>query len=178
MIQPGILQELADNPNHPFNIAALENNVYEWVPESPMKIYYCTEDEQVFYQNALVAEAWMNANGATNVVSSNGGALSHGGCAGPAIAGGMFWMQSYHQECEIIAVDEVTELIWSISPNPSNAGTITLQGLPENVIWNVRDLAGRVVQVGEGPSINFSGYSEGVFLIETHKWGTKRVLLY
>lgn len=178
LIQPGILQELADNPNHPFNIAALENNVYEWVPESPMKIYYCTEDEQVFYQNALVAEAWMNANGATNVVSSNGGALSHGGCAGPAIAGGMFWMQSYHQECEIIAVDEVTELIWSISPNPSNAGTITLQGLPENVIWNVRDLAGRVVQVGEGPSINFSGYSEGVFLIETHKWGTKRVLLY
>ena len=177
MIQPGIIEELTNNPSHPFNIAAQDNDVYQWVPLSPMKMYYCTEDEQVFYQNALVAEEWMNANGATSVVTSNGGALDHGDCAGPAIIGGMLWMQTYHQECESVEVNEIDEFVWSIAPNPAINGITTLHGLPLNVKWKVRDLAGRIIQIGEGVSINFSGFSEGMFLIETEKWGTKRVLL-
>ena len=177
MIQPGIIEQLTNNPDHPFNISAQDNDVYEWVPLSPMKMYYCTEDEQVFYQNSLVAEEWMNENGATNVVTSNGGALDHGDCAGPAIIGGMLWMQTYHQECETVEVGEIDELVWSIAPNPAINGTTTLHGLPLNVRWKVRDLAGRIIQVGEGVSINFSGFSEGMFFIETEKWGTKRVLL-
>ena len=177
MIQPGIIAEITNNPDHPFNLAAIDNDVYEWVPLSPMKIYYCTEDEQVFYQNALVAEEWMNANGATSVATSNGGALDHGDCAGPAIFDGMLWLQTYHEDCLIIEVGEIDELVWSIAPNPAINGTTTLHGLPLNVRWKVRDLAGRIIQVGEGVSINFSGFSEGMFLIETEKWGTKRVLL-
>ncbi len=177
MLQQGIIEELTNNPDHPFNIAAQDNDVYQWVPLSPMKMYYCTEDEQVFYQNALVAEEWMNANGATSVVTSNGGALDHGDCAGPAIIGGMLWMQTYHQECESVEVNEIDEFVWSIAPNPAINGITTLHGLPLNVKWKVRDLAGRMIQIGEGVSINFSGFSEGMFLIETEKWGTKRVLL-
>ena len=177
MMQPGIIEELTNNPDHPFNLAAIDNDVYEWVPLSPMKMYYCTEDEQVFYQNSLVAEEWMNANGATSVVTSNGGALDHVDCAGPAIFGGMLWMQTYHEDCLIIEVGEVDELVWSIAPNPAINGTTTLHGLPLNVKWKVRDLAGRMIQIGEGVSINFSGFSEGMFFIETEKWGTKRVLL-
>jgi len=61
------------DPNHPFNVAAQDNDVYEWVPQSPMKMYYCTEDEQVFYNNAIIAEEWMTANGALNVTTSDGG---------------------------------------------------------------------------------------------------------
>ena len=177
MVQPGIIEQLTNNPDHPFNIAAQDNDVFEWVPLSPMKMYYCTEDEQVFYQNSLVAEEWMNANGATSVVTSNGGALDHGDCAGPAIFGGMLWMQTYHEDCLIIEVGEIDELVWSIAPNPAINGTITLHGLPLNVKWKVRDLAGRIIQIGDGLSINFSGFSEGMFFIETEKWGTKRVLL-
>ena len=177
MIQPGIIAEITNNPDHPFNLAAIDNDVYEWVPLSPMKMYYCTEDEQVFYQNSLVAEEWMNANGATSVATSNGGALDHGDCAGPAIFEGMLWLQTYHEDCLIIEVGEIDELVWSIAPNPAINGTTTLHGLPLNVRWKVRDLAGRIVQVGEGVSINFSGFSEGMFLVETEKWGIKRVLL-
>jgi hypothetical protein len=177
LIQPGLLEEITGDPNHPFNIAAQDNDVYEWVPQTPLKMYYCTQDEQVFYQNALVAEAWMNENGALNVSSSNGGPLDHGDCAGPAIFGGMLWMQTYHQGCESLEVRGIDELAWTIAPNPAINGITTLHGLPFNARWKVRDIAGRIIQIGEGVSINFSGISEGVFFIETEKWGTKRVLL-
>ena len=56
-------------------------------PESPVQMYYCTLDEQVFYENALVAEAWMNDNGASAVTVNDGGPLNHGGCALLAILG-------------------------------------------------------------------------------------------
>ena len=75
--------------DHPFFLALQANDVYQWVPESPLKMYYCTQDEQVFYDNALVAEAWMNDNGATEVSTVNGGPLDHGGCALLAILGGV-----------------------------------------------------------------------------------------
>ena len=64
-----------------------------------------------------------------------------------------------------------------IAPNPAINGITTLHGLPLNVKWKVRDLAGRMIQIGEGVSINFSGFSEGMFLIETEKWGTKKSAL-
>jgi hypothetical protein len=86
-------------------------------------------------------------------------------------------MQTYHQECESVEVSEIDELVWSIAPNPAINGITTLHGLPLNVRWKVRDIAGRIIQIGEGISINFSEFSEGMFFIETEKWGTKRVLL-
>ena len=42
---------------------------------------YCTQDEEVFYQNALSAESWMNENGATDVIAYNVGDVNHNDCA-------------------------------------------------------------------------------------------------
>mgnify|MGYP006146654309 FL=1 len=178
LIQPGLLEEIASNPEHPFNIASQDNDVYQWVPESPINMYYCTEDEQVFYQNAIVAEEWMTANGATNVVTTNGGPLNHGACAGPAIFGGMLWMQSYHEDCVAIGIaEEMGDLVWSIVPNPAVNGTTTLIGLPSDVKWAVKDISGRIIQSGQGVDVHFSNCSEGIYFISTDSWGTQRVLI-
>ena len=53
LMQPGLVDEILGNPYHPFMIAAQDNDVYEWVPFVPIEMYYCTLDEQVFYQNTL-----------------------------------------------------------------------------------------------------------------------------
>ncbi len=73
-VQPGMLDVLL-NEGEPFEAAASDNDVYEWVPEVPLRMYYCTEDEQVFYQNALVAEAYMTDNGAESVEAIDLGAF-------------------------------------------------------------------------------------------------------
>lgn len=58
------------------------NNVYDWKPESPMMLCYCTADEQVTYKNALVAYDKMVANGAKNIMKTNSGKkFDHNVCA-------------------------------------------------------------------------------------------------
>jgi hypothetical protein len=141
-------------------------------------MYYCTEDEQVFYQNANVAEAWMNENGALNVSSSNGGPLDHGDCAGPAIFGGMLWMQDFSVECETNHVGEISDEAWTIAPNPSVNGTTVISGLPTSVKWDVVDITGRTLHSGTGLQVDFSSNAEGIYLIKTDNWGMKRVLVH
>ena len=178
LLQPGLVDSIMADPNHPFNVAAQDNDVYEWVPQSPMKMYYCTEDEQVFYNNAIIAEEWMTANGALNVTTSDGGPFNHSDCAGPAIFGGMIWMQGYHVECIPDNILEIDETVWSITPNPVVNGTTTLRGLPTNVTWNLRDISGRLLTNGMGAEVDFTGLPEGVYFIQTNGWGTKKVLLH
>ncbi|PCJ80218.1 MAG: hypothetical protein COA49_09565 [Bacteroidetes bacterium] len=176
LLQPGLVDAIIADPNHPFNLAAIDNDVYQWIPQSPMKIYYCTEDEQVFYDNAIIAEAWMTENGATNVTTSNGGPFNHSDCAGPAIIGGMLWMQGYHVECIPESVGEIDEMVWSINPNPAVNGISTLKGLPINTSWDLRDISGRLISRGTGTKIDFTGLPEGVYFVQTNGWGTKKVL--
>jgi hypothetical protein len=89
----------------------------------------------------------------------------------------MMWLQTYHQDCDIDGLNKVDEFAWSIAPNPVRNGITTLQGLPTDIRWKVRDLAGRIIQIGDGLSINFLGCSEGMYFVEIEKWGIKRVLL-
>jgi hypothetical protein len=178
LVQPGLIDEVLANPEHPFNIAAQDNDVYEWVPQSHLKMYYCTADEQVFYENTIVAETWMNENGALNVSTSNGGPLSHGDCAGQAIFGGMLWMQDFSVECEPENVEEMNDEVWTIAPNPIVKGNTTIIGLPSNVSWHIIDITGRTISSGAGIEVNFLEYSEGIYFIKTDGWGTKRVLVH
>ena len=178
LMQPGLIDEITGNPDHPFNIAAQDNDVYEWVPQTPLKMYYCTQDEQVFYENALVTEAWMNENGALNVSTSNGGPLSHGDCAGPAIFGGMLWMQDFSVGCETENVGGILDEAWTIAPNPSVNGATVIAGLPTSVQWQVVDITGRTIQTGTGLQVDFSSNAEGIYFIKTDNWGMKRVLVH
>ena len=49
-------------------------------PLNPLRMYYCTADEQIAYTNALNAESTMNNNGALDVQAINMGNNDHGGC--------------------------------------------------------------------------------------------------
>ncbi len=90
ILQPDVLDDFINNPDSEFKALFAEQDVYDWVPTSPIRMVYCTEDEQVFWQNATVAEAQFLENGvdADLVQALNFGALDHGGCVGPALLGG------------------------------------------------------------------------------------------
>ncbi len=50
-----------------------ENNVYDWTPEKPVQLCYCESDEQVNYQNPIVAYDHMRKRGSKNVYLKSGG---------------------------------------------------------------------------------------------------------
>lgn len=86
MIQPQQLEAFINDINHPFRKALRDNDVYDWKPEAPMVLCYCKGDDQVSYQNTIVAYDKMIANGSTNVVKmSLGDNLDHGGCVMPSL---------------------------------------------------------------------------------------------
>ena len=144
VIQPGLLESLLEEGS-PFLAAAQDNDVYEWVPESPIQMYYCTMDEQVFYENALLAETHMNDAGASAITTINGGPLTHGGCALLAILGGTLWSAGQADFCSLVGVDEQgAGLALNAFPNPTS-GDVRIEGLAVGSHWTLLDASGRTV---------------------------------
>lgn len=82
MIKDSIVNLFLSDPDFPFMVAIKENEVFNWKPEAPVQICYCSSDEEVYYQNAIVAYNRMKELGAKNfklkLVGKN---QYHGQCA-------------------------------------------------------------------------------------------------
>ena len=172
-LQPGLVEEIQNDPMHPFHLAALDNDVYQWIPEAPVEMYYCTQDEQVFYQNALVADAWMTENGSTLHSSTNLGAYDHGQCAGLAIFGGTLWIQDRVEECAT-ALEEASMSALRMYPNPASE-RVTLVGVQATETWSLSTWTGTLVRTGQGPALDVSNLPSGMWMVRVE--GRKPALL-
>jgi len=86
-----MLDSFDANPNHFFKVFLRDNDVYQWVPQSPMRMFYCTLDENVPYENTVVAYNYFKSHGATQVDTVNSGALNHTPCAQPSLIRAKTW---------------------------------------------------------------------------------------
>lgn len=115
-VKPEIVDAIMNDPSHPFSQALADNDVYDWAPNSPTKMYYCKGDDQVTYENALLAEEIMIANGAQDVEAvrrdNDVALLDHGGCVFPASIAAIEWFNTFQNIIsstgEIIDNDHVT----------------------------------------------------------------------
>lgn len=137
---------------HPFRIALSQNANFDWTPQRPVRMIYCNADEQVYFQNALNAEAAMNANGATNVeaiLALDGG--THGSCFLPAMLNTITWFNGQKTPCQAFPVS-TTNLDYSeaiqIYPNPTTGFIeLNLTELPTTkpLICRVLSMSGQVL---------------------------------
>lgn len=67
MLRPDYLQQLESDPDHPLRVALRENDVFDWKPEAPVRLFHCTEDEVVPFENSEIAFQQFSENGATNI---------------------------------------------------------------------------------------------------------------
>lgn len=74
-----------NDPNFPFAVRLRENDLLDWTPQSKIRMYYCTGDEQVYYRNSIVADSVWNYNGAPDAAAVFLSNESHGGCIDNAI---------------------------------------------------------------------------------------------
>ncbi|MCS6928304.1 MAG: T9SS type A sorting domain-containing protein [Saprospiraceae bacterium] len=186
MLQPALVQELKADDWHPINVALRDNNVYQWAPKAPARIFFCTADDQVPYQNSIVARDTMIARGAINVqtVDVNPNA-DHSACASPAIVNTLLFFLGYRDVGYVSSTTEaVTTQLLSLWPNPTS-GIAWLTDLPGEGHLQVLDINGRLRQnvfsvTGSRYLLDLSSLEDGLYIVrffaDGRIWQNKVVL--
>jgi hypothetical protein len=164
------IQAVINDAEHPLNVALRDNNVYAWAPKAPMRLYYCTEDDQVPYQNSILARDSMLARGAKNVraqdVKPN---ANHSQCAQPAIDSALSFFLTYRYIGLVTPSREAHVQLLTLHPNPTT-GPLWLHQLPGPGHLEVLSLDGRLrhsanVDSGGGYALDLSALHSGLYLV-------------
>lgn len=103
MFTPEALDGYFNDPTNPLFVALSENDLLDFAPQTKIRAYYCTGDEQVYYVNSLNADSAWNANGAPDAASVYLTNEDHGGCIDDAlIAARLFYGNLLNNGIEII----------------------------------------------------------------------------
>ncbi len=177
MLQPAIVTAVTTDPNHPFNVALRDNNVYAWAPEAPTRIFYCMADDQVPYLNSILARDSMLARGAADLVATDvDPTADHGGCVVPALTYTVFFFAGYQQIGTVTSTDTPQLRPLMIHPNPATADII-LRDLPEGALLSITDISGRVrisaIVSGNIQQIDVSALEGGFYFVQCISGGVK-----
>lgn len=151
--------------SHPIRQALMANDNFDWNPSFPMELYYCTQDEQVNYQNSLDAEAAMQAYGA-NVNAVDKGAFNHGGCFLPALRGALDYFVLLRQSCQPVVLAEREERLVEVYPQPAH-DEVRLKGLEGEPV-KVFNLNGQLVFEGrldDAGKLGLAGWPGGIYFV-------------
>jgi len=95
LLQPALVEALNADPNHPYRLAMRLNDVYDWLPAAPLRMYHSAADTVVPIANAEVALARMTALGADVDLVVVSQTLGHGDAAVPCLIQSRFWFDEF-----------------------------------------------------------------------------------
>ena len=170
MLQDSVVASVISNPNHPVNAALRDNDVYDWTPQAPTRMFYCRADDQVNYRNSIVADSVMQLNGAPNVqaldVNTN---ADHGGCVQPAVFNTAFFFAQY-QSITVTTSTTATTILENVrlSPNPA-ASFFRVENAPQDALLELFDHSGRRLKAlsiqNSIQQVETAGISRGVYFV-------------
>jgi pimeloyl-ACP methyl ester carboxylesterase len=178
MFQPAMLNAVMTDSLHPFNVALRDNNVYQWAPKAPTRLYYCKNDDQVSYVNSVLADSVMRKFGAIDLQAIDVNPLAnHGQCVSPAIFNALLFFSTY-QKIQDATTNYTNKQFESVElyPNPAQDWVI-VKDFPFDGMLIVRDLNGiqwsrQEISPGDF-QISTTGMPNGVYFLEINS--TKRV---
>lgn len=152
LFQDSILTTLAiGDPNNPFFQDVADNDVFNYIPQAPTRLVYCTEDLTVPFTVAVFTDSVMNALGAEDVATLDAGPNNHLDCVIPAAIATLTFFDQYAN----VLINSTTDLSqaepnWQLGPNPIRAGEqLQLQQLEDGPTdYQLLDFFGRIVQSG------------------------------
>ena len=106
IFQEEYYEEYLNNEDHPFKLALMDNDVYDFIPQSPMRLIHCSGDDNVAYENSQVAYNYFTENGAQNIDLIDGGDFNHLECASFAILGAKLWIDTMAELCQPTSINE------------------------------------------------------------------------
>lgn len=179
MLQDSIREIVTNDGDHPLMDALRANDVFDWTPTAPTRLFYCTADGTVTFTNSIVADSVMNANGAVDLTSldvdSN---QDHGGCVDPAMTATIAFFAQYQDV--MVGTNEVfTQDLFEVYPNPVT-DVLTIQMGAEQLAdftVNLYDVYGKLIHTeiasGDKLELEVSGLPVGMYVLSIND-GTVR----
>lgn len=169
VFKDSVVQVIKTNPDHPFNVALRDNDVYAWGPQAPTRIFYCMKDDQVPYENSLLARDSLLAYGAANLAAADVNPnADHGGCVVPALGNTLSFFANYQQFSPLDAGEPLATVQLAVSPNPA-AGACVVQGIPRAGVLALYDVNGRAWSIrdvsGGAATLDLTGVPPGVYIV-------------
>lgn len=169
IFQDSLLENVSKNPNHPFLLAMRDNDVYDWTPLAPTRMFYCKADDQVTYRNSVLADSIMQLRGAKDVksadVQSN---ANHGQCVEPAVLQTVFFFATVQAQIAT-GTRNLPQLPIRMYPNPAHE-TTRLEGLPNSGQVTVSNLQGQVLFRStinnSSLEISLPAWNKGIYTIQ------------
>ena len=169
-LQDSIVNAVLSDDMHPMNVALRDNDVFDWNPQAPTRLYYCMADDQVPFENSVVAADAIRANNVPNFDAIDVDMTAdHGGCVEPAILAtalffGQFWDVSLVADREPIP----SRLIPAF-PNPTT-GMVQLEGVSDIAAVEVYNAQGQRLRVQVLPTntnqIDLSSFPAGTYTLK------------
>ncbi len=95
ILKPEYLTAFRNDPVHPLRLALQDNDVHDWTPRAPLRMYHCQADQDVIYLNSQVALASFQGRGATQVQLIDPlPTAGHGDCVLPSLILAKAWFDS------------------------------------------------------------------------------------
>lgn len=171
MLQDSIIQAVTSDPNHPINLALRDNNTYnDWTPQAPTRISYCMADDQVPFENSLLARDSLLAAGATNLqVQDVDADADHGECYVPAMTNTLLFFLTYQQIGDVSSTRPLESGQLGLFPNPAQS-TFSLKDLPATGRLTIVNYFGQVflsTTLNEGDqTISVEHLPDGVYMVQ------------
>lgn len=120
MIFDDIVEAILADDDHPVNIALRDNDVYDWTPQADTRLIYCQADDQVAFENSIIARDKMIENGAQNVVALDiNSEFNHTQCVTPAVTIFVLYLLV---NATPTATSDIVEASFNVFPNPTQGG--------------------------------------------------------
>jgi hypothetical protein len=177
MLQESMVQEILNNPNHPINEALNANDTYDgnWIPKAPFRLFYCMADDQVPFQNSLLARDSFLAAGVTNfAITDVMPTADHGACYVPAMTSTLIFFLGF-QQIETVGTNAPTQTSrLSFSPNPASE-VLNIHDLPANGHLEIMDFNGKLMQSAQlsagSHTLHIADLADGVYLLRYYTRG-------
>tara|TARA_Y100000782_G_scaffold114887_1_gene153080 strand:- start:3344 stop:4777 length:1434 start_codon:yes stop_codon:yes gene_type:complete len=180
LMQDSTLNNFTTNPNHRLAVALRDNDNYDWTPGQPLRMFYCTGDEQVAYGNALVADSVMDSNGAPDVDAVQVGTGNHSDCVIPSLVAAYDFFETHKVECSYVqSVDNPVETAnFKAYPNPAKEQiTVNIQR-PNGQLYLTNLQGQRVKQqtiYRSTSTLDISNLPAGIYFLE-YNTGNDKVI--
>lgn len=178
MLHDSIIDRITNDPDDVFNVALRDNDVFEWAPLAPTRLYYCGGDNQVPFENALVAESAMQALGAPDVEAVNlNPDFDHGPCVFPAVLSSIDFFRSFTMPSSTKNTTLANASL-HLSPNPAtDKVTIHWDAALNGMQCELFDLQGRLMGKYKtaGNVLDISALPTGTYLLVCMAGNEKRM---